>query len=254
MLMKGRVALVTGASRGIGAATAEILAVRGANVAVSARTVSDLEQLVKKIEKEGGQGLVVPCDVTDAVQVKRMVSRVLDEWGKLDILVNNAGMAAPGMPVEEISLEDWDHSITLNLKSAFLCIREVAPIMKSQGYGRIVNVSSRAARTYPGSMTGPQYGAAKAGMLSLTRHMAGELGPYGICVNAVIPGPTMSKRVKAKFDALAEEELKRLLISIPLRRMAEPKEIATAIAFFASDDASFVNGASLDINGGLYMT
>jgi len=252
MLMNGRVALVTGASRGIGAATAVELGRRGAQVAVSARTVTDLEEVVAKIEKEGGQGLSVPCDVTDSEQVERMVAKVMDKWGRLDILVNNAGRGGAGPPVEEISAEEWDRLITLNLKSAFLCIRAVAPIMKRQGYGRIVNVSSRAGRSHS-EVTGPVYGSAKAGMLGLTRHMAAELGPYGITVNAVAPGLVMSQRVKARFEALTEEEQRKTIMNIPLRRLAEPEEIARTIAFLASDDASYVNGVALDVNGGIYM-
>jgi 3-oxoacyl-[acyl-carrier protein] reductase len=245
-------ALVTGASHGIGAATAQVLASRGAHVAVSARTVSDLEHLVTKIRKAGGQGLVVPCDVMEAEQIEHMVAKVVDEWGRLDILVNNAGKGSPGIPVERISPEEWDHSMILNLKSAFLCIRAVAPVMKRQGYGRIVNVSSRAGRNY-GRMTAPQYGAAKAGMIGLTRHMAVELGPFGICVNAVAPGLVMSERVKAQFEVLNEEGRRKITMNVPLHRLAEPEEIATAIAFLASDDASYVNGVSLDVNGGAYM-
>jgi len=181
-----------------------------------------------------------------------MVAKVMDKWGRLDILVNNAGRGGAGPPVEEISAEEWDRLITLNLKSAFLCIRAVAPIMKRQGYGRIVNVSSRAGRSHS-EVTGPVYGSAKAGMLGLTRHMAAELGPYGITVNAVAPGLVMSQRVKARFEALTEEEQRKTIMNIPLRRLAEPEEIARTIAFLASDDASYVNGVALDVNGGIYM-
>jgi 3-oxoacyl-[acyl-carrier protein] reductase len=256
MLLKGRIALVTGASRGIGAATAIMLGSRGAQVAASARTVGDLEKVVAEIEKEGGQGLAVPCDVTDVNQVERMVSSVMNKWGRLDILVNNAGMGGRGMGqgkfVEDISLEEWDRLITLNLKSVFLCIRAVAPIMKKQGYGRIVNMSSVAGRSHS-DLTGPVYGSAKAGILGLTRYMAAELGPYGVTVNAVAPSIVMSQRVKAKFEARSEEERRKYLMNIPLGRLAEPEEVASAVAFLASDDASYINGVSLDVNGGRHM-
>ena len=148
MFLKGRVALVTGASRGIGAATAEMLARRGARVAVSARTVLDLGRVAAKIQNEGGNALVVPCDVVDPRQVEQMISRVVEEWGGLDILVNNAGMGTLTAPVEKIPPEDWDRTMTLNLKSAFLCVRSAAPVMKRQRYGRIINVSSFAGRNY----------------------------------------------------------------------------------------------------------
>jgi 3-oxoacyl-[acyl-carrier protein] reductase len=252
VILKERVALVTGASRGIGAATAELLAARGAWVALSARGISDLTRLEKKIRGEGGQAIVVPCDVMDPIQIKSMIGRVMDEWGRLEILVNNAGLGPSPTPVEEIRPEDWDHTMLLDLKSVFLCVRDTVPIMKRQRYGRIVNVSSFAGRNYS-LLSGPQYTAARAGLLGFTRHMAAELGPYGICVNAVAPGVVLTQRVKAKWEARAEEDQKRILSNIPLRRLAQPEEVAAVIAFLASDDASYVNGACIDVNGGSYM-
>jgi 3-oxoacyl-[acyl-carrier protein] reductase len=252
MVLEGRVALVTGASRGIGAITAELLARRGAKVALSARTGSDLGQLATKIEKGGGQALAVVCDVMDARQVEEMMSRVTEKWGRLDIMVNNAGLGTAVMPVENIPVGEWDYTVALNLKSAFLCVRAVTPTMKRQRYGRIVNVSSLAGRNY-GRLSGPHYGAAKAGLLGFTRHMAVELGPWGICVNAVAPSVVLTARVKAKWDARTEEDRQAVLSGIPLRRLAQPEEVATVIAFLASDDASYVNGVCVDINGGSYM-
>jgi len=198
MNLKDRVALVTGASRGIGAATAEVLARRGARVAVSARTTSDLDQVAAQIRGGGGQALVVPCDVLDGGQVEAAVRRVVDEWGRLDILVNNAGMGTPTVPVETILPEDWDHTVALNLKSAFLAIRAAVPVMKRQQYGRIVNVSSFAGRNFS-RISGPQYSAAKAGIIGLTKHMAVELGPFGIGVNSVAPSIVLTARVKGKW-------------------------------------------------------
>lgn len=252
MSVKDRVALVTGASRGIGAATAEVLASRGARVAVSARSVSDLEQVASRICRSGGKALVVPCDVLDQVQVEAMVGAVTKEWGRLDILVNNAGMGTPTMPVETISPTDWDHTVALNLKSAFLAIRAAVPVMKAQKSGRIINVSSFAGRNFS-RISGPQYSAAKAGILALTKHMAVELGPFGIGVNSVAPSIVLTARVKAKWEARTQEEQKAILAGIPLRRLAQPEEVATVIAFLASDDASYVNGVCIDINGGSYM-
>ncbi len=244
--------MVTGASRGIGAATAEVLAARGAHVGVSARTVSDLEILTEKIRAKGGEAVPFPCDVTEPEQVERMIALIVKQWGRLDILVNNAGMGTPPIPVEKIRPEDWDQTVALNLKSAFLCIRAVASVMKNQHYGRIVCVSSIGGRDYS-RLSGPQYSAAKAGLLGFTRHMAMELGPYGICVNAVAPGIVLTQRVKAKWESRSEEERQKTLSNIPLRRLGEPEEVASAIAFLASDDASYINGACLDINGGSYM-
>jgi 3-oxoacyl-[acyl-carrier protein] reductase len=252
MFLNDRVALVTGASRGIGASTAKILSQRGARVAVSARTVSDLEAVAASIEKNGGSALVAPCDVVDSSQVGAMIEAVLKKWGRLDILVNNAGLGTPAKAVEEVSPEEWDETIRLNLKSVFLCTRAVAPFMKRQKYGRIVNVSSFAGRFFS-RLSGPSYSSAKAGMLGFTRHMAAELGPFGICVNSVAPSPTLSERVKVKWDSRPEEERRKILAGIPLGRVAQPEEVATVIAFLASDDASYVNGVCIDVNGGSWM-
>jgi 3-oxoacyl-[acyl-carrier protein] reductase len=252
MILHDRVALITGASRGIGASTAKILAQRGARVAVSARTVSDLEGVAAGIRKNGGEAVVVPCDVVDPSQVGGTVEAVLKKWGRLDILVNNAGLGTPAKPVEEVSPEEWDETIRLNLKSVFLCIRAAAPAMKRQKYGRIVNVSSFAGRFFS-RLSGPSYSSAKAGVLGFTRHMAAELGPFGVCVNSVAPSPTLTERVKVKWDSRPEEERQKILAGIPLGRVANPEEIATVIAFLASDDASYVNGVCIDVNGGSWM-
>jgi 3-oxoacyl-[acyl-carrier protein] reductase len=181
-----------------------------------------------------------------------MFSRVQKEYGRLDILINNAGMGIPSTPVEEIPPEEWDRVLALNLKSAFLCIRAAAPMMKRQGYGRIVNVSSFAGRTYS-PFRGSPYTAAKAGLIGFTRQMAAELGPFGICVNALAPYLVLTERAKALWDSFPEEKRRAILSGIPLRRLARIEEVASAIAFLASDDASFVNGVCLDVNGGSMM-
>ena len=252
MILKDRVALVTGASRGIGEATARVLAQRGAKVALSARSVGDLERVADDIAVAGGQALAVSCDVLDPEQVEFVVKRVVDAWGRLDILVNNAGLGTPGKPVETIDPADWDHTVALNLKATFLCVRAAAPVMKAQKYGRIVNVSSFAGRNFS-LISGPQYSAAKAGIIGFTKHMAVELGPFGICSNSVAPSIVLTARVKAKWEGRPAEEQERILRALPLRRLAAPVEVATVIAFLASDDASYVNGVCIDINGGSYM-
>ena len=253
MPMKDRVALVTGASYGLGAATAELLASRGALVALCARTVPDLEQMMEKIEKKGGRAMVAPCDLRDDQQVKNMIARVVERWGRLEILVNNVGWAVPlGIPMEDVSDEEYEAAMAFNLRTAFFCIRATIPVMKKQHYGRIVNVSSSAGRFYAQTLGAP-YSAAKAGMIGLTRHLAAELGPHGICVNAIAPGFMLTKRARKIWEALPEEKRQTMLSGIPLRRLAEVEEVATTIAFLASDDASYLNGVCLDVNGGLYM-
>ncbi|MBN1103302.1 MAG: SDR family oxidoreductase [Deltaproteobacteria bacterium] len=210
MNLKDRVALVTGAWRGIGAATAEVLAHRGAQVAMSARTTSDLDRVASRIRDEGGQAFVVPCDVLNLTQIEAAIDAVVRHRGRLDILVNNTGLGTPIMPVEAISPSDWDRTLALNLKAAFLCIRAAAPVMKRQGCGRIVNVSSIAGWHFS-LMSGPKYSAAKAGIIGLTKHMAVELGPFGINVNSVAPSVVLTERVKAKWEARGEEERQRIL-------------------------------------------
>jgi NAD(P)-dependent dehydrogenase (short-subunit alcohol dehydrogenase family) len=252
MILRDRVALVTGASRGIGAATAELLASRGAFVVATARTIPDIEAVARKIGDNGGKALALPCDLMNPDQVDRMVNRVSAECGRIDVLVNNAGQGTPSMPVENITPEDWDHAVALNLRSSFLCVRAVAPLMKAQRYGYIVNVSSFAGRNYS-PYRGAAYAAAKAGLLGFTRQMAAELGPYGICVNAVAPYLVLTQRARAMWESFTEEKQKAILSGIPLRRLAEVKEIASAIAFLSSDEASFISGVCLDVNGGSYM-
>ncbi len=253
MNLTDRVALVTGASRGIGAATADLLASRGAFVVASARTIPDIEAVASKIREKGGKALAIPCDLMNPDQVGGMIDRISAECGRIDILVNNAGMGTPSMPVEEITPEEWDHAVALNLRSSFLCVRAAAPVMKRQRYGHIVNVSSFAGRNYS-PFRGAAYAAAKAGLLGFTRQMAAELGPYGICVNAVAPYLVLTLRARAMWESFTEEKRQAILSAIPLRRLARVEEVASAIAFLASDDASFVTGVCLDVNGGSYMT
>jgi NAD(P)-dependent dehydrogenase (short-subunit alcohol dehydrogenase family) len=252
MQVEGKIALVTGASRGIGAVTARMLSRRGAAVALSARTEADMETVAAEIRAGGGRALSIVCDVTYRAQVENMVDKVVRTWERLDILVNNAGLGTPAMPVDETPPEEWDRTLDINLKSVFLCVRAAAPVMKRQHYGRIVNMSSFSGRNYSRFLGSP-YAAAKAGVLGFTRQMAAELGPYGICVNAIAPNIILTGRAKAKWEAMAEEERRRVIYGIPLQRLAEPEEIATAICFLASDDASYVNGVCLDVNGGSYM-
>ena len=190
MNLKDRVALVTGASRGIGAATAEVLARRGAQVALSARTRSDLEQVAGRIRDAGGRALIVPCDALDYAAIEAAMDTVVRHWRRVDILVNNAGLGTPTMPVETIPLSDWDQTVALNLKAPFLFIRAAAPVMKRQGYGRIANVSSIA-----GFLVGPKsatYCATKGYITSFTESLYLELAGSGVRLQALCPGYTRS--------------------------------------------------------------
>ncbi|MBI1999625.1 MAG: 3-oxoacyl-ACP reductase FabG [candidate division NC10 bacterium] len=252
MRFDGKVAIVTGSSDGIGRAAALIFAREGGQVVLNARGQDRLEATRTALQAVGKPPLVVAGNVSQAAVVERLVGDTLQQFGRMDILVNNAGGGTLLRFLEEVTEEEWDLTVDSNLKSAFLCCKAVAPAMKRQQYGRIVNVSSVAGRNVS-RLSGPQYSSAKAGMLGLTRHLAQDLGPFGITANAVAPGPTLVDRVARKWALRSEEDRARILANIPLGRLAAPEEVATVIAFLASDDAAYVTGVTIDVNGGSFM-
>ena len=248
--LDGRVALITGAGQGIGLATAQALAEQGAHVALNDLDSSRAEAAAHQIEALGARAVVVPADVTDERQVLAMVEQCVADLGGLDILVNNAGGSGGSAgPIDELSLEAWERVQRLNVTSAFLCIRAALTHLKHRG-GRIVNVSSLAgvSRSIIG---GTAYASAKAAVLGLTRHLSGELGAYGITVNAVAPGLTFTERVEAAFAARPESDRLATLGRIPLGRAGTPTDPAAAIAFLCSDEAAYITGATIDVNGGI---
>jgi NAD(P)-dependent dehydrogenase (short-subunit alcohol dehydrogenase family) len=253
MRFDGKVAIVTGSSDGIGKAAALILAREGGQVVLNARGRERLEAARVEVGRVGKPPLVVAGDVTQGAVVKQLVGETLQQFGRVDILVNNAGGGSHLRFLEEITEEDWDQVLDSNLKSAFQCCQAVVPTMKRQQSGRIVNVSSVAGRNVS-RLSGPQYSSAKAGLLGLTRHLAQDLGPFGITVNAVAPGPTLVDRVAKKWALRSAEDRARILANIPLGRLAQPEEVATVIAFLASDDARYVTGVTIDVNGGSFMS
>jgi NAD(P)-dependent dehydrogenase (short-subunit alcohol dehydrogenase family) len=212
-----------------------------------------LEVARAAVEAVGKPPLVVAGSVSDRAVVERLAGETLQRFGRIDILVNNAGGGTALRFLEEVTEADWDYTLNSNLKSAFLCCQAVAPAMKAQRAGRIVNVSSVAGRNVS-RLSGPQYSSAKAGLLGLTRHLAQDLGPFGITVNTVAPGPTLVERVAKKWALHAAEERARLLAAIPLGRLAQPEEVATVIAFLASEEAAYVTGVTIDVNGGSFMS
>ncbi len=255
MRLKDKIAIVTGSTSGIGRAIAMAMAAEGARVVVNGRRAEAAEETARKIRATGGVALAVPADVTRATQVEAMVKTVLEEFGRVDILVNNAGGLAgvrPTQHLEEVLEEEWDRVVDLNLKAAFLCSRAVVKGMREQGGGKIVNTASEAARRIHRGASGRfEYTAAKAGLVGLTRAMAIELGPYGINVNAVAPGYTIaSDRHRTYWNSLPAEEREKIIQEIPLRRVADPEDIAPVVVFLASDEARYVNGATIDVNGG----
>ena len=252
MRFDGKVAIVTGSSDGIGRAAALIFAREGGQVVLNARGQDRLEAARTALQAVGKPPLVIAGNISQAAVVERLVGEALQQFGRIDILVNNAGGGTMLRILEEVTEEDWDLTVDSNLKSAFLCCKGMAPAMKRQRYGRIVNVSSVAGRNVS-RLSGPQYTSAKAGMLGLTRHLAQDLGPFGITVNAVAPGPTLVDRVARKWALRSEEDRARILANIPLGRLAAPEEVAAVIAFLASDAAAYVTGVTIDVNGGSFM-
>ena len=245
--LDGRRALVTGASRGIGRATAEALAAAGAAVAINyARSADEAEVLGASLRAHGAEVEVVQADVADAAQVEAMFAHLKARWDGVDIVVNNAAVTRDGF-VMLMAPEAWDDVLAVNLRGAFLCARQGLRAMIKRRWGRIVNVISPAALL--GQDGAANYAAAKGGLLSFTRSLAREVGRYGITVNAVCPG-LVDTRLIADMPATLRERHQQ---QIPLGRFGEPAEIAHAIRFLASPAASYVSGATLAVDGGLTM-
>ena len=245
--LKDRVALVTGASQGIGRATALALAAAGARVVVAARNAEKLAGVVHEIVAAGGEALAVQMDVADAEQVKAGFRQGLERFARLDILVNNAAVTRDGLAVR-MKLDDWDAVLRTNLTGAHLCIQQALAVMLRQRHGRIINVSSVVAET--GNAGQANYVAAKAGLIGLTRAIAIEVASRNITVNAVAPGFVVSPMT----DPLPQSVKDGLLARIPLGRMGQDAEIAAAIVFLASDEAGYITGHVLDVNGGMRMS
>lgn len=252
MRFTSRVALITGSSRGIGRATAQRLAREGGVVAVNGRDAAAVEATVHAIKADGGKAFPVVADVTRAVEVEKMVQTVLDTTGSIDILISNAGGGSMARWLDDVDEATWDAIHDVNLRGMFLTTKAVVPHMRERRRGRIVMVASVAGRNMS-RVSGPEYSAAKGGMLAFTRHMAVELGPHNITVNAVAPGPTMVDRVAKKWAARTAADRDDTLRTIPLGRLGQPEEVAAAILFLASEDASYITGACLDVNGGGFM-
>lgn len=247
MKLKGRVAIITGGARGIGKAIGSAFIREGAKVCLVDVDKGALETAKNEIRKNKEEILALPCDITKSAEVKTAMNQVQKTWGRIDILVNNAGIIRRGT-IETVREEDWDRVIEVNLKGTFNCSKAAAGIMKPQGYGKIVNVSSIAGKM--GDITSaPGYGPSKAGMDALTKTLARQLAQYGINVNAVSPH-AIETEMSAQWS---EERKKGIIASIPLGRLGRPEDVAEAVLFLASDAASFITGEILDVNGGALM-
>lgn len=244
--LDGRVAIVTGASQGIGRDCALALAEHGADVALLARTREKLEVVAEEIRRLGRRALALPTDVTEAEQVKTAVARALEEWGRIDILVNNAGITRDALLLR-MKREDWDLVLQTNLTSVFLCCQAVLPTMLRARYGRIINITSVMGQM--GNVGVSNYAASKAGIIGFTKALAREVASRNITVNAVAPGFIDTDMTRA----LSEEVRRQMLALIPLQRMGTGADVAAGVVFLASEEAGYITGHVLNINGGLYM-
>jgi 3-oxoacyl-[acyl-carrier protein] reductase len=246
MKLEGRVALVTGASQGIGHACALHLARNGANVAVAARNQPKLEELVAQITEQGGKAAAFPMDVLEEDQVRSAIKSVLAHFGKVDILVNNAGITRDQL-VMRMKRSDWDAVLNTNLTSAYMCIQQVIPSMLKQRWGRIINITSVFGQI--GQAGQANYAASKAGLIGLTMAIAREVASRNITSNAIAPG-----FIETSMTAALSEEFKQNAVKqIPLGRVGTPDDVANAVAFLASEEASYITGHVLNVNGGMLM-
>lgn len=246
-MLEGKVAVVTGASRGIGRETALVLASYGADVIVNYHGSKEKAQdVAAKISGMGRTARTMQGNVADSETMKQMMEDVEEEFGHIDILVNNAGITKDGLLVK-MKEEDFDRVIDTNLKGAFLCMKHVIRIMMKQRYGRIINMASLSGEA--GNVGQVNYSASKAGLIGMTKSLAKEVGGRNITVNAVAPGFIDTEMTQA----MPEKARERFLAQIPLKRAGTPRDVAEAVAFLASDKASYITGQVLDVNGGLYM-
>ena len=241
----GKVAIVTGAARGMGQAVALTLAAEGARVVVSDINREGAEDVVRQIETAGGKALAMVANVSQLAQVQALVQATLDRFGGVDILVNNAGVLRTTTPLEEIDDAEWDLMMAVNVKGVFNCTKAVLPMMKAQRSGKIVNISSSAGRS-TSTFGGAHYTTSKAAVLGLTRHTAREAAPYDINVNAVAPGSMDTEMVRELSTPERREQERR---SIPLGRFGSVQDEANLVAFLCSEEASYIAGATIDING-----
>ena len=251
MTLKGKIAIVTGAGseKGIGQASALVLAKRGATVVVTDIDMSGAERTAQAVRQQGVEALALRVDVTDAREVETLIEKTLRAFSRIDILVNVAGITQP-VRVVDTTEADWDRVLAVNLKGTFLCSKAVLPTMMAQKFGRIVNLSSVSGKRGGGVYGGAHYSAAKAGILGFSKALAREVAACGITVNSVAPG-LIATDIRGGLET-PERQLE-MSKDIPCQRMGTPEEVAASIAFLASDEAAYITGEEIDINGGSHM-
>ncbi len=259
MSFEGKVAIITGAAQGIGRAVALEFAERGADLVLADIQSAKVESVAAEIRASGSKAVATAVDVTDSKSVASMVELALSEFDQVDILINDAGGSGTEgvLRIEEVTEDRWDAQVDLNLKGAFLCCKAIVPHMRKRGSGRIVNLSSSNAKGHFGPLNTSgirlPYAAAKAGIIGLTAQLARDLGRSGIYVNCVLPGFILTEegaRVRGRYEELQRTSQEAMAEAVPLGRPGRAEEVAKAVAFMASDDASYITGTVLDVTGG----
>ena len=258
MRLQDKVAFITGGGAGIGRAISLMFAREGADVSLAARSTTQMEEIALEIKTMGRRALVNTMDITSVEQVEGAVERTIDKFGRIDILVNNSGIAGPTAPVYEITPEQWDEVFAVNLRGAFLCCRAIVPFMIKQGGGKIINLSSTAAKK-PLANRSP-YPSTKMGLIGFTRGLAVELGQFNINVNAICPGPVGGPRIERVIDQVAVKEgvareviKQRLLSQSPLNSFISAEDVAKLAVFLASEDSKNITGQDLNVDAGALM-